>query len=77
MGQPYRNRWTFGDSPGGAVACAYCVEKARPMMNIDLRMIDMSDLMIAFCPTNIYSIVTAHEIALARQRAPGRSSTVR
>ena len=68
MGQPYRNRWTFDDSPHGAVARAYCKEKARPMTHIDLRMIDTSDLMIAFCPTNIYSVGTVHEIVLARQQ---------
>ncbi|HZC75898.1 MAG TPA: hypothetical protein VE220_07990 [Gaiellaceae bacterium] len=68
MGQPYRERWTFDDSSDGAVARAYCREKARPMTHIDLRMIDTSDLMIAFCPTNIYSVGTVHEIVLARQQ---------
>jgi nucleoside 2-deoxyribosyltransferase len=68
MGQPYRDRWTFDDSAEGAVARAYCREKARPMMHIDLRMIDTSDLMIAFCPNNIYSVGTVHEIAVARQQ---------
>ncbi|HEY2327450.1 MAG TPA: nucleoside 2-deoxyribosyltransferase [Gaiellaceae bacterium] len=68
MGQPYRDRWTFDDSPDGAVARAYCREKARPMMHIDLRMIDTSDVVIAFCPTNIYSVGTVHEIVVARQQ---------
>jgi hypothetical protein len=68
MGQPYRDRWTFDDSPDGAVARAFCREKAWPMMHIDLRMIDTSDVMIAFCPNNIYSVGTVHEIVLARQQ---------
>jgi hypothetical protein len=38
------------------------------MMHIDLRMIDASDLMIACCPTNVYSVGTVHEIVLARQQ---------
>lgn len=68
MGQPYRDRWTFDDSHEDAIARAYCREKARPMTHIDLRMIDASDLMIAFCPTNIYSVGTVHEIVVARQQ---------
>lgn len=31
-------------------------------------MVDTSDLMIAFCPTNIYSVGMVHEIVLARQQ---------
>ena len=38
------------------------------MTHIDLRMIDASDLVIAFCPTNVYSVGTVHEIVLARQQ---------
>jgi hypothetical protein len=31
-------------------------------------MVDTSDFTIAYCPTNIYSVGTAHEIILARQQ---------
>jgi hypothetical protein len=37
-------------------------------MHIDLRMVDTSDFVIAFCPTNIYSVGTPHEIVVARQK---------
>ena len=32
---------------------------------MDLRMVDTSDFMIAYCPTNIYSVGTPHEIIMA------------
>ncbi len=35
-------------------------------VHIDLRMTDLSDFLIAFCPTNIYSVGTVHEIVTAR-----------
>jgi hypothetical protein len=31
-------------------------------------MTDLADFVIAYCPTNIYSVGTAHEIAMARQQ---------
>ena len=37
-------------------------------MHIDLRMVDTSDFIIAYCPTNIYSVGTVHEIVLASQQ---------
>ena len=37
-------------------------------MHIDLRMVDVSDFIIAYCPTNIYSVGTVHEIVVARQQ---------
>jgi hypothetical protein len=36
-------------------------------MHIDLRMVDVSEFVIAYCPTNIYSVGTVHEIVVARQ----------
>lgn len=40
-------------------------------VHIDLRMTDLSDFVIAFVPTNIYSVGTVHEIIVARlQRKP-------
>ncbi len=35
-------------------------------VHIDLRMTDLADFLIAFVPTNIYSVGTVHEIVLAR-----------
>ncbi len=34
-------------------------------MHIDLRMVDTSDFTISYCPTNIYSVGTPHEIIMA------------
>ncbi|MCY3410102.1 MAG: hypothetical protein INQ03_00565 [Candidatus Heimdallarchaeota archaeon] len=40
-------------------------------VHIDLRMTDISDFMIAFTPTNIYSVGTVHEIIVAKgQKKP-------
>ena len=42
-----------------------------PALHIDLRMVDTSDFVIAYVPTNVYSVGTVHEIVLARtQRKP-------
>jgi hypothetical protein len=69
--QPYRERFDYADTDEGAAGRAHCARKARPMLHVDLRMIDASDLMIAFCPTSVYSVGTVHEIARAReQRKP-------
>jgi len=40
----------------------------REVQHIDLRMVDSCDFMIAYCPTNIYSVGTPHEIVVARQQ---------
>src|SRR5215472_13726528 len=34
-------------------------------LHIDLRMVDTSDFTISYCPTNIYSVGTPHEIITA------------
>jgi hypothetical protein len=69
--QPYRERFGYADTDEGAADRAHCARKAHPMLHVDLRMIDTSDLMIAFCPTSVYSVGTVHEIARAReQRKP-------
>jgi hypothetical protein len=76
---PPRGRWTFltGDpSTGkgesnrreGAKARAACAEQFWPALHIDLRMVDTSDFVIAYCPTNVYSVGTPHEIILCRQQ---------
>ncbi len=37
-------------------------------VHIDLRMCDLSDFLIAFTPTNVYSVGTVHEIVVARNQ---------
>lgn len=66
-----RDAWTFEDSPTGAEARARCSGKFWETLHIDLRMVDTSDFVIAYCPTNIYSVGTPHEIVMARlERKP-------
>jgi hypothetical protein len=66
-----RERWTFRPGPVGARARAACAGKFWSSMHIDLRMVDTSDFVIAYCPTNIYSVGTPHEIIACReQRKP-------
>ena len=63
-----RKRWTFDDSNAGAIARAQCSGKFWETLHIDLRMVDTSDFVIAYCPTNVYSVGTPHEIVTARQQ---------
>ena len=62
-----RESWTFEDSRSGAKARSKLTGKFWETLHIDLRMVDTSDFTIAYCPTNIYSVGTPHEIALCRQ----------
>jgi hypothetical protein len=62
------NKWTFEDTQAGAEARGELVSKYRETMHVDLRMVDTCDIVIARCPTNIYSVGTPHEISLARQQ---------
>jgi hypothetical protein len=63
-----REAWTFEDGRAGARARAALTGKFWETLHIDLRMVDTSDFTIAYCPTNIYSVGTPHEIALCRQQ---------
>jgi hypothetical protein len=66
-----RYKWTFEDSPEGDRIRAGMDVEFWSTMHIDLRMTDISDFLIAYCPTNIYSVGTVHEIVMARlQRKP-------
>jgi len=66
-----RAKWTFEDSKSGAEARARCSGQFWETLHIDLRMVDTSDFVISYCPTNIYSVGTPHEIILCRdQRKP-------
>jgi hypothetical protein len=63
-----RESWSFASGKKGAAARASCSEIFWPTLHIDLRMVDTSDFIICYCPTNIYSVGTPHEIILARQQ---------
>jgi hypothetical protein len=63
-----RKLWTFVQTREGAVERARCSGKFWETLHIDLRMVDTSDFLVTYCPTNIYSVGTPHEIVLARQQ---------
>jgi hypothetical protein len=63
-----RQTWTFAPGARGAQARAKCTGHFWQTMHIDLRMVDKSDFVVAYCPTNIYSVGTPHEIILCRQQ---------
>ena len=66
-----RSAWTFAPGARGAKARAKVSGKFWETQHIDLRMVDTSDFIVAYCPTNIYSVGTPHEIIVARdQRKP-------
>lgn len=60
-----RDKWTFEETEEGRANRKGCADFFRETMHIDLRMVDVSDFLIAFCPTNIYSVGTPHEIIVA------------
>lgn len=63
-----REQWTFEPGAKGAAARARCAATFGETVHIDLRMVDISDFVIAYCPTNIYSVGTPHEIIVATQQ---------
>jgi hypothetical protein len=63
-----RERWTFADGKRGALSRSKCAQAFWETLHVDLRMVDTSDFVIAYCPTNIYSVGTPHEIIVARQQ---------
>lgn len=66
-----RKKWRFDTGTAGANARAACSGKFWETLHVDLRMVDTSDFVIAYCPTNVYSVGTPHEIILCRdQRKP-------
>jgi len=63
-----RADWTFVGGKDGAAQRSSCAERFWPALHIDLRMVDTSDFVVSYCPTNVYSVGTPHEIILARQQ---------
>jgi hypothetical protein len=66
-----RAQWGFEVSESGAKARASCADHFWPALHMDLRMVDTSDFIVAYVPTNVYSVGTPHEIILCRsERKP-------
>ena len=63
-----REKWIFENSIDGAKTRAKLTGRYWETLHIDLRMVDTADFLVAHCPTNVYSVGTVHEIALARQQ---------
>ena len=64
-GDLIKKRWTFAKGKKGAAIRAWCAKSFWETLHIDLRMVDSSDFTISYCPTNIYSVGTPHEIITA------------
>lgn len=69
-----REQWTFEKGDKGAKTRSSITGRFWETLHIDLRMVDTADFLVAYCPTNIYSVGTPHEIALARSDASRSSS---
>jgi len=66
-----RTQWSFDPSEKGASARASCADHFWPALHMDLRMVDTSDFIVAYVPTNVYSVGTPQEIILCRsERKP-------
>jgi hypothetical protein len=63
-----REQWTFEQGDAGAATRAKITGHYWETMHTDLRMVDTSDFVISYCPTNVYSVGTPHEIILCRQQ---------
>jgi len=63
-----RRTWTWQRGPQGAGRRSKMAESFWPALHVDLRMVDTSDFVVCYCPTNVYSVGTPHEIVLARQQ---------
>ena len=64
-GDQIKRRWNYKSGRIGASERSWCSKQFWETLHIDLRMVDTSDFMIAYCPTNIYSVGTPHEIIMA------------
>jgi len=64
-GERIKGRWTYEGGKKGAQARSWCSRQFWETLHIDLRMVDTSDFSISYCPTNIYSVGTPHEIIMA------------
>ena len=69
-GERIKKRWTYEPGRKAAETRSWCARQFWETLHIDLRMVDTSDFTISYCPTNIYSVGTPHEI----YRRPARKS---
>ena len=60
-----RYAWDYEGEKGDRVR-AKLSNEFWATLHIDLRMTDTVDFLVAYCPTNIYSVGTVHEIVMAR-----------
>ncbi len=63
-----RAQWTFENTEVARQTRAELCELFYPTVHINRRMVDICDLLIAYCPTNIYSVGTVNEIVRAREQ---------
>lgn len=63
-----REHWTFDSTRAAQAARGEIAREFWPVLHLDLRMVDVSDFVIAYCPTSVYSVGTVHEIILTRQQ---------
>jgi hypothetical protein len=64
-GERIKAGWSYAGGKAGARARSWCARQFWETLHIDLRMVDTSDFSISYCPTNIYSVGTPHEIITA------------
>lgn len=64
-GERIKQRWTYEPGRQAAETRSWCASQFWETLHIDLRMVNTSDFTISYCPTNIYSVGTPHEIILA------------
>ena len=64
-GERIKKRWTYEPGRKAAETRSWCARQFWETLHIDLRMVDTSDFTISYCPTNIYSVGTPHEIITA------------
>jgi len=63
-----RAQWTFADNQSGCQIRSALCDLFYPTVQINRRMVDICDLLIAYCPTNVYSVGTVNEIIRARSQ---------
>lgn len=63
-----RDKWSYARSRDGDLLRAQLCDQFWPTAHIDLRMTDTADFLVAFCPTNVYSVGTVHEVVTARRQ---------
>ncbi|PWU01263.1 MAG: hypothetical protein C5B53_03100 [Candidatus Melainabacteria bacterium] len=63
-----RSEWTFEESASGRKTRAQLCRFFAPTVHINRRMVDICDFLVAYCPTNVYSVGTVNEIVRARRQ---------